>query len=167
MCGSGDDWRGEPEKMTPLNAIPNLAVLILHQPTGIGILPEGFEFYWGGYHLRHKPGGYTDGMSSPQFTHVLSAADPYGWALPAAVPHDGGYHDDLEKWTVDGWQKITLEKFECDQMFFDLLNLLAAGDQQKQSLAKLFYEAVHLGGQEAFNQGRATAAVLNAPKGDV
>lgn len=148
--------------MNPLNAIPNLAVLIYHQPDGPGTLPEGFEFFWGGYQLRHKPGGYTDGMSSPQFTHVLSAADPYGWALPAAVPHDGGYHDDIEKWTVDGWKKITLTKPECDQMFFDLLNLIAAGDVQKQSLAKLFYEAVHIGGLAAFNQGRERAALRDA-----
>jgi hypothetical protein len=147
------------KKMTPLNAIPVTDVLILHRsggrPPG---LPEGFEFYWGGYQLRHQPGGYTDGMSSPQFTHVLSAAEPYGWALPAAVAHDGGYHDDLEKWTVDGWKKITLTKAECDQMFYDLLLLLAAGNLPQQSLAKLFYEAVHLGGQAAFNEGRARAA---------
>lgn len=127
----------------------------MHRPDREGLLPEGFEFFWKGYQLRHKPGGYTDGMSSPQFTHVFSAADPYGWALPAAVPHDGGYHDDLEKWTVDGWKKITLTKNECDEMFYDLLVLLAAGDVGKLIEAKAFYEAVHLGGQAAFDAGRA------------
>ena len=140
--------------MNNLTALPSLDVLILHQPESVGTLPEGFEFYWKGYHLRHKPNGYTDGMSSPQFTHLFSLAEPYGWALPAAVPHDGGYHDDLEKLTPDGWQKITLTKEECDQMFYDLLILLAAGNFEKQELAKVFYEAVHLGGQTAFNQGR-------------
>lgn len=148
--------------MNNQTAIPSTDVLILHRQNGENLLPEGFEFYWNGFHLRHKPNGYTDGMSSPQFTHVFTAADPYGWALPAAVPHDGGYHDDLEKWTVDGWQPITLTKAECDQMFYDLLQLLAAGNEAKLIESRAFYEAVHLGGLAAFNEGRERAAIRKA-----
>ena len=149
--------------MNPTNFIP-LEVLILHRQNGVNLLPNGFDFFWGGYQLRHKPGGYTDGMSSPQFTHVINGVQPYGWALPAAVAHDGAYHDDLEKFTVDGWKRITLTKHESDTMFYDLLYLLAAGDVGKKVQAMAFYEAVNLGGLQAFNKGREISAIDESRK---
>jgi hypothetical protein len=148
--------------MSQLTAIQNLDVLILHRHQADNVLPDGFEFFWQGYQLRHKPGGYTDGMSSPQFTHMITTAAPYGWALPAAVAHDGGYHDDLELYTVDGWKPFRITKDECDQMFYDLLLLLAAGDSRKVMAAMAFYEAVRFGGLSAFNQGRERAAIERA-----
>jgi len=144
--------------MSDLTAISNLDVLILHKFNADNVLPEGFEFFWHGRQLRHKPGGYTDGMSSPQFTHVFKFTDPYGWALPAAVAHDGGYHDALDEWTVDGWRAVSMTKDDCDQMFYDLLILLAAGDVTHHLEAMAFYECVRLGGLAAYNQGHARAA---------
>ena len=118
------------------------------------LLPAGFEFWWHGRRFRHRPGGYTDGMSSPQFLHVWKSSAPRGWAFPSAVAHDGGYHNALEMFTTSGdWVKITLTKDECDQMFKDLMETLA-DTTQKQIQLPAYYEAVHLCGQDAFNQGR-------------
>jgi len=144
--------------MSELAAIPILDVLILHRFNAPNLLPEGFEFYWRGKSLRHKPNGYTDGMSSPQFTHIISGVEPYGWALPAAVAHDGGYHDDLEVFENGEWKPFAITKQECDEMFYELLLILAAGEGVKVVQAMAFYEAVHLGGQSAFDQGRELAA---------
>jgi len=118
------------------------------------LLPYGFEFWWRSQPYRHRPGGYSDGLSSPQFLRAAPDLDSRDWAYPAAVCHDGGYHDALELQLLDGsWQKITLTKDECDQMFKDLLDTLALTEKQKLE-ASAFYEAVHLLGQAAFNEGR-------------
>lgn len=187
---------------TTAAGFPSADVLLLHRPGQPCLLPgDGFQWYYRGHLWRYR--GYTDGMSSPQFTHAAADADPYGWPLRAAVPHDGGYHDGLEMWvepkikdlgydsnyicsqcgadsngpqihqlthhlvpplTVEEavqdlskgfWKRITLTKDDCDQMFYDLLVVLAAGNEKKLIEARAFYEAVHLFGQTAFNQGRS------------
>lgn len=129
-------------------------VLLLHRQGLDSLLPDGFGFWWRGRHYRHKPAGHTDGMSSPQFTHVVNVAEPYGWALPASVPHDGGYHGDLELEVNPGeWHPVEFTKDECDQCFNDLLGVLANGNEEKICLARAFYEAVHLFGQSSYDAG--------------
>lgn len=127
------------------------------------LLPNGFEFHWRGHKYRHRPGGYTDYLSSPQFAQIFKCAERRGWGAPAAVPHDGVYHNAIEIWiqlkdgTAGHWQAIDLGKDMGDQMFYDLLVVLAAGNEARMIEARAFYEAVHLGGQAAFNQGRGIA----------
>lgn len=96
-------------------------------------------------------------MSSPQFTHALKDADPYGWALPAAIPHDAGYHDSLEILKDGVWVKFTLPKEMCDLMFKELLEVLAETPEHRAEILP-FYEAVHLGGQSSFDEARGRAA---------
>ena len=125
------------------------------------LLPAGFEFWWNGRKYRHRPGGYTDGMSSPQFSHLIKLCAPRGWAFPAAVAHDGGYHDAIERQNaLQSWVPITFTKDECDQLFHDLLETLA-DTVEKQALILPFYEAVRLAGQPAFNEARQQATGLN------
>lgn len=122
------------------------------------LLPNGFEFWWRGRKFRHKPGGFTDGMSSPQFLHVWKSTAARGWAFPAAVPHDGGYHDALEMLSRYGeWVKFSPTKDDCDAIFKELMETIA-DTTQKQFELLAFYEAVHLCGQAAFDEGRAKAA---------
>lgn len=136
-----------------------LDVPLIHRPGQDCLLPEGFAFWYRGHQFRHRPGGHTDGMSSPQFTHLFDMAEPYGWALPAAVPHDGVYHDAIEQLTPSGWVPFDFGKEAGDVLFKELLDVLAGPDTEKQRLALVFYEAVRLAGQEAFNMGRREAAL--------
>lgn len=138
------------------------AVLMLHRPGQACLLPAGFTFWYRSHLFRHKPGGYSDGMSSPQYTHVFESADPYGWALPAAVAHDGVYHNAIEQCIGQGgWIPIDFGKDNGDQLFHDLLVVLANGNEARLMEARAFYEAVHLGGQTAFDEGRRQAAQLS------
>ena len=149
--------------MSQLTAIPVLEIALIHrfdQPCLIA--SPTFEWWWNGRHFRLASDTYTDGLSSPQFTHSL--AEPYGWGLLAAVPHDAGYHDSIEECVNGQWVHVTLTKDECDRMFYDLLLVLAAGKAARVMQAMAFYEAVHLGGLEAFNQGRERAAIRRAQK---
>ena len=160
---------GFPSLLIPLVWCPEETALF-------NVAGEGFPFWWRGHLFRHRPGGYTDGMSDPRFLHILSDADPFGWAFPGALPHDGGYHDDLEIWIQPNplasadplqhpggyWQKFQCDKATCDQIIFDLLVVLARGLEVKVMEARAIYEAVHLGGLEAYNQGRERAAVRTA-----
>lgn len=130
------------------------------------LLPIGFEFFWRGQKYRHKPGGYSDGLSSPQFLHIASDIDSRDWAYPAANCHDGGYHNDLEIWTDVGhgifaWRAVTLCKDDCDAMFKELMESIAVNEKQRLE-AIAFYEAVHLAGQKAFDEGRAAWAARQA-----
>jgi hypothetical protein len=119
------------------------------------LLPLGFEFWWRGQKFRHKPGGCSDGLSSPQFTHLDPDIDSRDWAYPPAVAHDGGYHDAIEMQNQFGeWVKFTFTKDECDTLFKELMDSIATDDKQRAE-ALAFYEAVHLFGQTAFNQGRS------------
>ena len=118
------------------------------------LLPNGFEFWWRNHRYRHAPGGHTDGLSSPQFLHLDKDVDSRDWAYPAAVCHDGGYHNDLEILRNDNsWESFTLTKDECDSMFKELMDTLAVTAAQKAQ-AIIFYEAVHLFGGPAFSAGR-------------
>jgi len=128
-------------------------VLILHRAGQAGLLPEGFTFRWRGHDLRHKPGGYTDGMSDPKFLQCVEALDPYGWILPAAVPHDGGYHRHIEIFAGGEWKPFQMDRASCDDMFYELALVLAGEDKIKQKLAFAFYEAVKLGGQSSYDEG--------------
>jgi len=130
-------------------------VLLLHRSGQACVLPEGFACRYRGHQFRHRPGGVTDGMSSPQFTHAVAGLEAYGWALPAAVIHDGGYHDELEIQAAGDWRPFTFSKDECDQLLKELLDVLAGEDKARQDLALVIYEAVHLFGQPAFDAGRA------------
>lgn len=135
------------------------------------LLPDGFTFWWRGHQYRHRPGGFSDGLSSPQFLHIGADTDSRDWAYPAAVAHDGGYHDSLDVWrperviedanensqTIPGfWEPFTLAKDECDQMFKELMDSIAVNDRQRME-AIAFYEAVRIFGQAAFNAGRRSA----------
>ena len=121
-----------------------------------------FEYWWRGH--KYRVATYTDGMSDPKWLHIFADGDPFGWAFPAALPHDGGYHDDLEIWiqpkdgTAGHWEHFNCDKATCDQMLFELLCVLAAGNEKRMVEARAIYEAVHLGGLAAFNQGRERAA---------
>jgi len=135
----------------------NKVVTVWQGPDLPDLLPDGFEFRWRGHTFRHRPGGYTDGMSSPAITHAFPDISPRCWAFPGAIAHDGGYHDDLEVATNDGeWRRFSLTKEESDQMLHDLL-LTLADTPQKVILAGLIYQAVHLGGQPSFDAGRSAA----------
>lgn len=117
------------------------------------LLPSGFEFWWRGRKYRHRPGGYTDGMSSPQFLHLTKSTSARGWAFPPAVAHDGGYHNGIELLNKDGvWVHINLMKEDCDAIFKELMESIA-DTTQKQVELLAFYEAVHLCGQAAYDLG--------------
>ncbi len=119
------------------------------------LLPNGFACWWRGHQWRHAPGGFSDGLSSPQFIRLDPDVDSRCWAYPAAVMHDGGYHDDLEILRPEGnWEKFTLSKDECDQLFKELMDSMATTEDQRRETI-VFYEAVHLFGVEAFNAGRS------------
>lgn len=123
-------------------------------PAGTFALPTGYVFLWRGRMLRHRPGGYTDGMSSPQFTHVLKDANPWGWAARAAVAHDGCYHRALDESHDNGltWLPISMSKDDGDTMFKELMDAIATSDSDRNE-AILFYESVHIAGQAAFDAG--------------
>lgn len=144
--------------MSALVAIPSLDVPLLHRIDQPSLLLDYCEWWWKGRRFRHKKGGYTDGMSSPQFLHAIRGAEDYGWNLFAAQAHDGGYHDDLEECVNGVWVKVTLKKSECDSMFYDLCLLIAAGNSKRVALSMVFYQAVHLGGLQSFNEARERAA---------
>ena len=137
-------------------------VALRWRPGAPFLVLEGVEAMWRGHRVRHRPGGYTDGLSSPQFTHALPDAEPFGWATVPAVLHDAGYHDDLEAFhaypegglLAGAWRKFTLSKSDCDQMFLELLQSIATTTQH-QLEADMFWLAVSRGGQPAFDAGRA------------
>src|SRR5690242_9195398 len=126
------------------------------------LIGDGFAWWYRGHHFRYRSNeqreAYTDGMSSPQFAHAISLFEPYGWMLPAAVPHDGGYHGGLEVETPAGWKPENLDKDECDMMFHQLALVLAGNDKDKQNAALVAYEAVHFGGLVSWNIGHAAKA---------
>lgn len=152
----------------PAAGFETLAISSIWQGAGRpDLLPAngcGFEFWWRSHKYRHRPGGHTDFLSSPQFAQIFPFAERRGWGAPAAVPHDGVYHDDIEIWiqpqdgTPAHWQAIDLGKDNGDQLFHDLLVVLADGNEARLMEARAFYEAVHLGGQTAFDEGRQAAA---------
>ena len=117
------------------------------------LLPEGLEFTWRGGRFRHRPGGYTDGMSSPQFVQCLPMIEARGWAMLPAVAHDGGYHRAIEIYSDGEWKPFVLSKDDCDAMFYDLLLCVAGDDFHKRHLAKVFFDAVHFFGRSAYDAG--------------
>jgi hypothetical protein len=124
-------------------------------PAGSFMLPDGYPVLWRGRMLRHRPRGYTDGMSDPKAVQFLnSSLNPFGWAMRAAVPHDGGYHRALDESFDNGrtWLPITLSKDDCDLMFKEILDAIATTDAERAE-AILFYNAVKYGGQAAFDEG--------------
>lgn len=143
-------------------------------PAGVFALPgDGFVYPWRDHVFRHRPGGYTDGMSDQKIAHVLdfmpaaaklsALMDPWGWAAPAAVPHDGGYHGAIDIWTGAAWQPFRMGQDDCDTMFKDLLDVQAGDDPDKQALVIPLYEAVHLFGREAYVVGQAKPATVELP----
>ena len=127
-----------------------VTVLTLWRKGQPDLLPDGMEFWYRGHKFRHRPNGYTDGMSSPQFTHAFSCAEPRGWAFMPAVAHDGAYHGDVETFGVNpygqqGWFPFSFTKDEADVMFKELLDAIATNDEERAQ-AIVFYEAVHLSG---------------------
>jgi len=133
-----------------------------------------FEFWFRGH--KYRVATYTDGMSDPKWLRIFDDADPFGWAFPGALPHDGAYHDHLEIWIQPNpaasadtlqhpggyWQKFNCDKSTGDQMLHELLVVLADGNEKRLIEARAIYEAVHLGGLAAFNQGRERAAIEQA-----
>ena len=98
---------------------------------------------------------------------AASATPRLGWALPAAVSHDGGYHGHLEIWheqrlieavdssehTIDGyWDVFDLSKDDCDVLLKELLDTIADTLEKKDAILIIF-EAVHLAGQAAWDAG--------------
>lgn len=140
-------------------------VLLLHRIGKPCLLPgDGFSWWWKTHHFRYRSNeqreAYSDGLSSPQFTHCSELLEPYGDFLPAAVAHDGGYHDGVEIETPEGWKPFHLSKDDCDRMLYDLTLVLAGGDEEKQKVALLIYEAVHLGGKSSYDEGHAKAIAV-------
>ena len=118
------------------------------------MLPTGYQFLWRGRLLRHRPRGFTDGMSDPRFLQLLEDGNPWGWTARATIPHDGCYHRALDESFDNGvaWQAITMSKEDGDLMLKELLDAIAINDRQRAE-AVMIYEAVKFGGQAAFDAG--------------
>lgn len=123
-------------------------------PAGTFMLPEGYRFLWRGRMLRHRPRGYTDGMSDPKLLQLLSDGNPFGWVAQAAVAHDGCYHRALDESFNNGvsWLQITMSKEDGDMMLKELMDSVATTERQR-SEAVLIYDAVKYGGQKAYDEG--------------
>lgn len=134
---------------------PSTNVLLLQRSGQDCLLPDGFVWNWRGGTFRHKPGGHTDGMSSPQFLHFFHALEPYGWALPAAIAHDAAYHGDMEQLCNEFWKPFPITKDEADLMLLELLEAIAKNDFQRGE-AKGIFGAVQMFGHEAWTKGHAS-----------
>ena len=102
---------------------------------------------------RVRPGATTDGPSVPQAAESLLSRTGPQWLC--GVLHDAAYREALEVQEADGgWSPANLTKAEADSLFREAL--LAQGLSVEK--ADIFYEAVHVFGEGAFEEDRKQTA---------
>ncbi len=87
--------------------------------------------------LTIPAGSTTDGASTPAV--IWGAIPPFGKGWKAYILHDWLY------------RKTRMGKRNCDDLMYEALISLGVDE----ATAKVIYEGVHLGGQEAFDENRA------------